>query len=143
MLIEVIDSDSIDFPPHSEYNFSDFIVWLHEGMLPQHFIFIAYGKYWRARNYCVHHEDEHYDVAAFALYRERLGIADETETKGKVLAYIARHEDVRYHTMATQLNVSSACIGYHIADLKERGLVETDPLSLTEIGELALARFPL
>ena len=142
MLIEVIDSDSIDFPPNSEYKFSDFIVWLHLEMLPKHFIFIAYGKYWRACAGAAHNGDEHYTAPSFALYRERLGITDETETKGRVLSYIAEHEDVRYCTMAADIGVSNASIGYHIADLKERGLVETDPLSLTEIGELALDCFP-
>ena len=139
MIVEIIDSNSIDFPPGSEYDFSDFIVWVHEKMLPDHIVFVAFGKYWRVSRGKVYREYERYSAEEFALYRERLGMTDENETKGKVLNYINEHEDVRYSAMSAYIGVSNASVGYHIADLKARELVETDPLALTEIGELALA----
>lgn len=138
MLIEVIDSNSPDFPTGSEYEFADFITWLHLKMLPSHFIFQCFNKYWRAVNGFVQRENELYSAPEFALYRGRLGLTEEDETKALILHYIMTHIDVRYCTMVDAIGVSSACIGYHIADLKARGLVDTSPLAITEIGELAL-----
>lgn len=138
MIIEVIDSNSADFPTNSEYDFADFIAWLQYDMLPSHFIFRCFGKYWRTDCGFVCCEEDRYSAAAFALYRFRLGVTEEAETKARMLEYIFTQEDMRYHIVAAALGVSSASIGYHIADLKARGLVETDPLALTIIGELAL-----
>ena len=138
MIVEVIDSNSKDFPPHTEFDFADFIVWLHFDMLPSHFIFECFGKYWRSNEGYACSEDETYSAPSFALYRGRLGLAEDGETKTRILEYIATQEDMRYRVMADALSISNACVGYHIADLKMRGLVETDPLSLTAIGEETL-----
>jgi len=138
VIIEVIDSNSRDFPKNSEYDFADFITWLQYDMLPSHFVFRCFGKYWRTDHGCVCCEEYRYSAAAFALYRFRLGVTEEDETKAKMLSYIFTQKDMRYHIMAAALGVSSASIGYHIADLKARGLVDTDPLALTITGGLAL-----
>ena len=138
MIIKVIDSNSVDFPTDSEYDFADFIAWLQYDMLPSHFVFMCFGKYWRTDCGCVCCDGESYKAEEFSLYRFRLGVTEEDETKARMLDYIFTQEDMRYHVMANALGVSSASIGYHIADLKARGLVSTDPLALTIIGELAL-----
>lgn len=138
MIIEVIDSNSRYFPKNSEYDFADFVAWLQYDMLPSHLVFQCFGKYWRVDCGYVCCEEDRYSAAAFSLYRFRLGVTEEDETKAKMLNYISTQEDMRYHIVAAALGVSSASIGYHIADLKARGLVETDPLALTSIGELAL-----
>ena len=138
MIIEVIDSNSKYFPKNSEYDFADFVAWLQYDMLPSHLVFRCFGKYWRVDCGYVCCEEDRYSAAAFSLYRFRLGVTEEDETKAKMLNYISTQEDMRYHIVAEALGVSSASIGYHIADLKARGLVDTDPLALTSIGELAL-----
>ena len=138
MIVEVIDSNSRYFPKNSEYDFADFVAWLQYDMLPSHLVFQCFGKYWRVDCGYVCCEEDRYSAAAFSLYRFRLGVTEEDETKAKMLNYISTQEDMRYHIVAAALGVSSASIGYHIADLKARGLVDTDPLALTSIGELAL-----
>lgn len=138
MIVETIDSDSSDFPRGSEFDFSDFITWLHLKMLPDHYVFMCFGKYWRVKDNFVFSEDEQYSAPEFALYRGRLGMTEEEETKAQILLYIMQHNDVRYKVMAKVLNVSNACVGYHISDLKARGLVDTNPLAITDIGEMAL-----
>lgn len=138
--IHVIDSSDKNFPLDSTWDFRDFIVWLHHKMLPQHFVFELFGKYWRVCDGdCVCNGDEKLCAPAFAVYRERLGVTQDDETKGRILSYIATHSDLRYRTIAHNLGISNAGVGYHIADLAERGIVETDPICLTEIGEMALS----
>jgi hypothetical protein len=138
MKIEVVDSNSPDFPASTEHDFADFIVWLRLKMLPTHFVFTCYNKYWRAEDGMVISDEERYNAPEFALYRERLGVAEDTETKAKVLNCIAAYEEPHYRQIAKILSVANSCVGYHVADLKARGLIETDPLTLTELGEMAI-----